>query len=352
MQSPAALGFAQPIETDPHEATWVAWPADAELWRENLPAAQAGFVQLCRGIADVDPSSGRARGETLYVLVPSAAHRADAERALAGLPLRFFEIPYGDIWLRDIAPIFLTNAEGRRAAAVFRFNGWGGKYVLEHDDAVAARVATAMSDLPCFTAPFVLEGGSVDVDGQGTVLTTAQCLLNPNRNPGRDKAQIERDLRDWLGAEKTLWITEGLLNDHTDGHIDTIARFVRPGLVATMEPTGADDPNRGVLEQIARELGAMTDARGRKLEVVRIPSPGAVLDESGKIMPASYVNYYLSNTSVIVPQYGVANDARALVAIAALHPERHAVGAEAKAILSGGGAFHCITQQLPKGGAR
>lgn len=350
MPAPRELGFFQPIETDPHEATLLAWPAAYDLWRDSIAAAREGFVALARGIADVDaPSAGL--GEQLWVLVPTAAEEAKARAALAGLPVRFFRIPYGDIWLRDIAPIFLRHADGRRAMAVFRFNGWGGKYVLEHDDQVATQVASAL-ELPRFDAPFVLEGGSVDVDGEGTVLTTEQCLLNQNRNPGRDRAQIERDLAEYLGASKTLWIKEGLKNDHTDGHIDTLARFVRPGLVAAMEPAGPADPNRQVLEQILRELSGMTDARGRRLEVLRIPSPGAVHDDEGRLMPASYANYYLANTTAIVPQYGVPNDAKAVEAIARLHPERRVLGAPAKAILTGGGAFHCITQQVPRGASR
>lgn len=348
MSTPHAQGYRQPAEWAPHEATLLAWPSAADLWEEDLAAAQAGFVALCEGIADWDASARVARGEALHILVPSDADLARARAALGHLTVTFHPVPFGDIWVRDTAPIFLLGPGGARASAVFGFNGWGGKYVLEHDAQVAARVAERLA-FPRFDAPFVLEGGSVDVDGEGTVLTTAQCLENDNRNPGRSRAQLERDLGAYLGTSRTLWISEGLLNDHTDGHIDTIARFVRPGVVCCMAPAGLDDPNHAVLGRIARELRGMVDARGRALVVELIPSPGRVLDEDGEIMPASYANFYIANTTVVVPQYGVPQDAAAVEAIARLFPGRRTLGAPAKAILTGGGAFHCITQQLPRG---
>ncbi len=351
MTNPQSNGFVQPAEWAPHEATLLAWPSAADLWEENLGPAQAGFVALAEGICDWDPAARVARGESLRILVPDEAARADATAALGHLPVTFDLVPFGDIWVRDTAPIVMRDALGARASAVFRFNGWGGKYVLEHDDQVATNVA-ALLGFRVFTAPFVLEGGSVDVDGEGTILTTSQCLENPNRNPERDRARIERDLAEYFGASKTLWISEGLLNDHTDGHVDTIARFVRPGVVCCMRAGEGDDPNRDVMEKIARELAVMTDAKGRKLEVLRIPSPGRVLDEDGEIMPASYANFYIANTTVVVPQYGVEADEAAVKAVAALFPDRRVLGAPAKAILSGGGAFHCITQQIPRGGSQ
>lgn len=349
MPAPRELGFFQPIETDPHEATLLAWPAAYDLWRDSIAAAREGFVALARGIADVDaPSAGL--GEQLWVLVPTAAEEAKARAALAGLPVRFFRIPYGDIWLRDIAPIFLRHADGRRAMAVFRFNGWGGKYVLEHDDQVATQVASAL-ELPRFDAPFVLEGGSVDVDGEGTVLTTEQCLLNQNRNPGRDRAQIERDLAEYLGASKTLWIKEGLKNDHTDGHIDNIARFVAPGRVVCQAAAGPDDPNRATLDAIAATLAAATDATGKRLDVVRIPGVGLYRDAEGNVSPASHMNFIIGNGVVVVPVYGTPSQAAALAALAKVFPDRKVVGVPSQGVLgcglAGGGSFHCITQQEP-----
>jgi agmatine deiminase len=339
----------QPAEWAPHAATWVAWPSADDLWLENLGPAQAAFTAMCAALADVDPVSGAPRGERLHVLVPDAASEAHAKAALAPLGAVLHRVRFGDIWLRDTAPIFLRSDVGRIAAARFAFNGWGGKYVLDHDDAVAARVSE-LAGHETRVHPFVLEGGSVEVDGEGTVLSTRQCLLNPNRNPSMSDVQIERAVLDAFGAEKLLWLGDGLLNDHTDGHIDTIARFVRPGVVVCMRASGTDDPNARVMDDIARDLAAMTDARGRRIEVVRIPSPGRVLSAEGHVMPASYVNFYIGDTTVVVPTYGSPFDDAAVRGIEALFPGRRTVGIDARAILSGGGAFHCITQQEPRAG--
>jgi agmatine deiminase len=256
-------------------------------------------------------------------------------------------IPFGDIWLRDTAPIFLLGASGAARAACFAFNGWGGKYVLPYDDGVATRIA-AVSGARATVSRYVLEGGSVEADGEGTLLTTRQCLLHPNRNPGLAQAAVEASLREALGVEKVLWLTEGLMNDHTDGHIDTVARFVAPGAVVCMDVSGDDDPNARVLEVIGRELEQMTDARGRRLTVVRVPSPGRIVGRDGAVMPASYVNFYIGNRAVVVPTYGSPYDEEAVESIARLFPTRLTVGIDARSILSGGGAFHCITQQQPR----
>jgi agmatine deiminase len=340
--------FRQPAEWTPHAATWVAWPSAADLWLDNLADAQSSFTAMCAVLADPDPTTHAPRGERLQVLVPDEDRENEAKRALSGLGATFRRVPFGDIWLRDTAPVFLTSEDGKVLAARFGFNGWGKKFVLPHDDAVAARVAE-LAGHPTRAYSFVLEGGSVEVDGEGTVLTTRQCLENPNRNPGLDTAAITRALVGALGVEKVLWLGDGLINDHTDGHVDTIARFVRPGVVVCMEPRGPDDPNARVLSDIARDLSQMTDARGRRLEVVRIPSPGNVLSPDGDVMPASYVNFYIANTTVAVPTYGSPWDAEAVAAIAKLFPGRRTAGVDARVILLGGGAFHCITQQEPKG---
>lgn len=339
-------GLHQPAEWAEHRAVWLAWPSDVDLWAQALPDAQAAFTAMCRAIADPDPTTGAPRGERLEVLVPDVAREDEARAALVGLGARLHVIPFGDIWMRDIAPIFLSGPDGARVAARFAFNGWGGKYVLPGDDGVAAAVAAA-SGLPERAWDLVLEGGSVEVDGEGTILTTTQCLLNPNRNPGMTREALEANLCEALGGERVLWLGDGLLNDHTDGHVDTIARFVAPGVVVCMEASDADDPNRAVLDAIAADLAAMTDARGRRLEVVRVPSPGRVVDARGEVMPASHVNFYIGNRAVVVPVYGTRYDAAAVAAIGRLFPGRAAVGVDARAVLEGGGAFHCITQQEP-----
>jgi agmatine deiminase len=333
----AVLMYMQPAEWSAHRACWLAWPSHENLWQEDLPVAQEEFTALCRLIAE--------GGESLEILVPTPKARLDAERSLKGLPVRFHDIGFGDIWLRDTAPIFLKKGSTKLAAR-FIFNGWGGKYVLPHDAEVSANVARA-SGIEARANDWVLEGGSVEVDGEGTCLTTRQCLLNENRNPKLGQTEIESRLKTGLGVEKILWLGDGLLNDHTDGHIDTIARFVAPGKVVCMKAPSTDDPNHEILEKIASDLAAMTDAKGRKLEVIRIPSPGQVFDEEGELMPASFVNFYIANKTVAVPVYGTPYDAEAVTAIARCFPGRKTVGLQAKAILTGGGAFHCITQQEP-----
>jgi agmatine deiminase len=321
----------QPAEWQPHQATWVAWPSHADLWQESLAPARAAITAMARAIAG---------GERIEVLASDADNLALARAALAGADARFHQVPFGDIWMRDTAPIF-TVGGGRLGAARFRFNGWGGKYVLPGDDAVGDRIAALAGVTPAHR-DFVLEGGAIEVDGEGAGLTTEQCLLNPNRNPGMSKADYQRELAATLGIDRLLWLRRGLLNDHTDGHVDTIARFVAPGVALCMEPAGPSDPNRDALAEIHADLRAL------KLEVLTVPSPGAVTDADGQLMPASYVNFYIANRAVVVPTYGTANDDAATAAIAALFPGRTTVPVRAEAILAGGGAFHCITQQQPE----
>jgi len=341
--TPRAAGYSMPAEWEPHEAVWVAWPSHDDLWAEFLLKAQDEHEAMCRAIADLDGKLPR--GETLNVLVPNAAMEMHARARLEGLGARFHRMPFGDIWMRDIAPIFLRNEDGEVAPVCFSFNGWGGKYVLDGDDLVAGRIGE-LAGGELFAFGIVLEGGGVEVDGQGTLLTSKSCLLNHNRNAGMNQEQTELALRESLGVETILWLERGLLNDHTDGHVDTIARFVAPGVVACMEPA-RDDPNADVLEEIAESLSKMKDSRGRKLEIERIPSPGRIEDHEGLVMPASYMNWYVANTTVVVPTYDSKHDEAALKAIEPLFPGRRIVGASARNILLGGGAFHCITQQQP-----
>ncbi len=338
--------FFQPAEWQPHEACWLAFPSHEDLWADLLPAARAEFVELCRAIADPDPETGKARGERLEILVLNPDGQAAAENLMQGIPARFHIQPFGDIWLRDIAPIFLVHPTEGLATVRFQFNGWGDRYHLPGDESVAPAIARWM-DVPEFTISLVAEGGAIDVDGEGTCLTTRQCLLNPNRNPHLSQAEVESLLQQALGVRKVIWLQEGLQNDHTDGHIDTLARFVAPGIVLCMQPQDADDPNRAALEQIAADLAIATDAHDRALKVVQIPSPGAVYSNDGDLMPASYLNFYIGNRTVVVPTYGTAQDAAAVAAIAPWFPTRRTIGLSARAILAGGGAFHCITQQQP-----
>jgi agmatine deiminase len=337
--------FYMPAEWEPHRAVWLAWPSHKELWQENLEPVQDEFVRFCQLVADLD-GAAQPRGEHLEILVPDGLALAQAELRLKTLRATFHVIPFGDIWLRDTSAVFLKNSLGQKVYARARFNGWGGKYNLPHDDEVALRIGS-QSGFSGRETSWVLEGGAIEVDGEGTCLTSQQCLLNPNRNLGKTPQEIEAFLKDWLGVQKVLWVDQGLRNDHTDGHIDTIARFVAPGVVMCMEAATPEDPNKKVLDDIAKSLEAMIDARGRKLKVLRIPSPGAVLSREGEVMPASYLNFYIGNSTVVVPTYQSSRDDEAVSKIAQAFPTRRTVGASALGILSGGGAFHCMSQQEP-----
>lgn len=323
-----------PPEWAPHKAIWTGWPSAADLWGEDLEPARAEVAAMVHALAD------GGRGDRVRVLAFGKEAEASARLAL-GKSAEVAAGAFGDIWFRDTGPLFA----GGGGAHGFRFNGWGGKYQLPHDEEVGARIAL-MAGAGYKRHDFILEGGAIEMDGEGALLTTRQCLLNPNRNPHWTEAAAEKHLKQALGVEKVLWLDEGLLNDHTDGHIDNLVRFVGPGRVVCQAPWGKDDPNADVLEEIALSLKAMTDARGRRLEVFRIPSPGAVLDEDGDAVPASHMNFVIGNSVVVVPIYSGSGD-DAVNALAPLFPTRRVVGLSSHAILSGGGSFHCITQQEP-----
>jgi agmatine deiminase len=340
------LPFVQPAEWESHSACWLAWPSHENLWEENLTPTRKEFIALCRGIADFDAKLGTQAGERLEILVPDDTQEALAREALAGLSVRFHRIPFGDIWLRDTGPIFVRDVKGSVVPSRFAFNGWGEKYILPHDVEVSQKISGAFGkDSRAF--PWILEGGAIEVDGEGTCLTTEQCLLNPNRKAGANREGIEKRLGEALGIRKVIWLREGLVNDHTDGHIDTLARFSKPGTVICMEPESKDDPNFAALTEIITTLESATDVRGNRLRVVRVPSPGTIRDEDGRIMAASYTNFYIANSTVVVPTYGSPFDAKAVEIIGKEFPTRKVIGLSAKAILNGGGAFHCITQQVP-----
>jgi len=329
-----------PAEWAPHAAVWLAWPSDIELWNDALPAVQREFIDLCRAIAKPDIET---TGETLNIVTKTEKDAEAVRSAMADLDARVFEANYGDIWLRDTAPIFTLGPKAHR----FRFNGWGQRYELPGDDTIAVSIAQKAA-VALWTHDLVLEGGAVEFDGEGTLMTTRSCLLNANRNPGRTEANVTAQLKSAFGIDRVIWLSEGLLNDHTDGHIDTLVRFVAPGHVVCMRPSTPDDPNADVLNRLQRELANVVDAKGRRLQITSIPSPGRVADDDATIMPASYVNFYIANHSVVVPTYGVAPDDEAVAAIAELFPTRKVFGRSARHLLVGGGAFHCITQQQPK----
>lgn len=344
MTYPRELGYTLPAEWESHRSCWLAWPWDGSLWKEDLQPAQQEFVQLCQAIQK-SSTSGK-QPESVYLMAPSPLHRRQAERFLGEGGYRYFEAPYGDIWLRDTGPIFVSDKNGAVAAVHFKFNGWGGKYHLAGDASIGQQVAR-FSEVKVFHADWILEGGSVETDGQGLCLTTRQCLLNPNRNPGMTEKDLERELGLWLGQEKVLWLSDGLMNDHTDGHIDNLARFVRPGVAVCMRSESETDPNRRVLLDIEKSLRLFSDRNGKPLEIVTIPSPGDVRSKDGSLMPASYMNFYISNTSVVLPIYGTDFDQQAVSAITSLFPDRTVIPIRANRLLTGGGSFHCMTQPFP-----
>jgi len=333
------MSVTVPAEWAPHRAMWLGFPSHAELWEDDLAQAQAEVAALARALAGPG-------GERVRLMTGSARGEADARAQLGDVAgVEIVPGAFGDIWLRDTGPIFGQGPQGLQALA-FRFNGWGGKYALEHDDTVAAQIARA-AGAPLVGHDFILEGGAVDHDGEGTVLTTGQCVLNPNRNPGWTPATAEAAFAEALGAKTVLWLGEGLANDHTDGHVDNLARFVAPGVVACPVAWGRGDPNAGAYDDAARRLAAMTDAAGRRLQVMRIPSPGWIEGPEKRAAPASHMNFLIANRAVIVPIYADRPGAFAVQALEHLFPGRQVIGLPSRAILTGGGSFHCITQQEP-----
>jgi agmatine deiminase len=308
---------------------WIGFPSDPALWEDDLAPAQAEVAALAAAI------HAEGAGEAVWLVAADEDAAAEARR-LAPFATIILE-PFGDVWLRDTGAIVLGSGADRRAQG-FGFNGWGGKYELEGDDSINERLAKQAS-LPFAKADWILEGGAVDGDGSGTFLTTEQCLLNPNRNPGFGKYDVEKRLAGDLGATQMVWLGDGLLNDHTDGHVDNLARFVGPGRVAIPEAV-EDDPNAAAYADAAE---ALLDA---ELDVVAIPSPGPV-EREGEIVPASYMNFLIGNAAVVVPLYGALNDEAAVAALQDIFPNRRVVGLRADHLLTGGGSFHCISQQVP-----
>jgi agmatine deiminase len=310
---------------------WIGFPSHPDLWEDDLEAARAEVIAF----ADAVRAGGAGEEVRLVAADPASAREA---QALGGRGVTVVQELFGDIWLRDTGPVILKQG-ALPVAASFRFNGWGGKYDLEGDDTIGLRLAET-ADLDPVRHDWILEGGAVDADGTGLLVTTEQCLLNPNRNPGMSREEIEARLREGLGATRILWLGEGLLNDHTDGHVDNLARFVGENRLAIPVASGAEDPNAAVYAD------AKSRAEAFGVEVVLLPSPGAV-ERAGEIIPASYMNFYIGNAAVVVPIYGAPNDQAAVEAIGALFPGRKAVGLRADHILTGGGSFHCISQQMP-----
>lgn len=323
------MAVLMPPEWAPQDWLWIGFPHLADEWPGWLEPAQEQIAAFASAVAD--------SGQQVRLLVRDEANEARA-RALVSGAVTLERREYGDVWLRDTGPLIINGEEGR-AARRFAFNGWGGKYLMPGDQTVGAELARD-ADLPLESSAMILEGGAIDGDGTGLVATTEQCLLNPNRNPKMTRAQMEAEISRQLGFDRFLWLGEGLINDHTDGHVDNLARFVGPNLLVVPEATGPDDPNAAIYADAKRR------AEEAGVEVVSIPSPGLLTRDSAT-EPASYVNFAITTHLVVVPTFGTPHDEAGVEAIAALFPGRETVGLPGEAVLAGGGGFHCASQQMP-----
>lgn len=317
---------SMPPEWAPQQWLWIGFPHDAEEWPGYLDRAQEQIAAFANAVAE--------SGQEVRLLVRDAANEARA-RALVSGAVELERRAFGDVWLRDTGP--LVRADGSALRCLF--NGWGGKYLMEGDQTIGAELARE-AGLPVAGSDWILEGGAIDGDGTGLVVTTEQCLLNPNRNPALPRQEIEARLARDLGFDRVLWLGEGLINDHTDGHVDNLARFVAPGRLALPGASGRDDPNAAIYADAKRRAEAFG------VEVAEIPSPG-LITRGDLVEPASYANFAITTNLVVVPTFGSVHDADGVAAIAALFPDRATIGLPADAVLAGGGGFHCASQQMP-----
>lgn len=338
---PSRLGFSMPPEWAKHESTWLSWPKNPLTFPPDvLPKVEEAYVTMVEALA---------RDERVDILVDDEREEDRVRARLSAKRVAFHRIRSSDVWIRDYGPIFVRRRSGKPevAATKWEFNAWGGKYDdLLMDNEAGVEVAEA-SGLRTFRPGMVLEGGSIDANGRGSLLTTEQCLLNKNRNPGMDRPQLEKKLHDYLGVTSVVWLGSGVEGDDTDGHVDDIARFVNEDTVVCMEEEDEGDPNHRALARNASILAGHRDDRGRRVQVVTIPMPRRVDAEDGRL-PASYANFYIGNSVVLVPVFGDARrDAYALETLADLFPGRRVVPVPSKELVYGFGGIHCVTQQQP-----
>jgi agmatine deiminase len=324
------MSWRLPPEWHPQDWLWIGFPHDPVEWHANLDPAQKQIADFANAVAE--------SGQEVRLVVRDEVNAARARELVSG-KVTLEQQCFGDIWLRDTGPLVVMDDAGRRQARRFGFNGWGDKYCMAGDEDIGARLASS-AGLDVVTGDWILEGGALDGDGTGLAATTEQCLLNPNRNPGLSRSDIEALVARDLGFSRVLWLGEGLVNDHTDGHVDNLARFVAPGVMALQHATGTDDPNAPVFA----DAKARSEAYG--VEVRSVPSPGRV-ERDGRIEAASYMNFAVTSHLVVVPTFGTAHDASGVAAIAEFFPDRDTIGLPADAVLSGGGGFHCASQQMP-----
>jgi agmatine deiminase len=337
--SPAALGYRMPAEWEPHAATWLAWPHNRNSWPEKFDPIPAVWARLVRTLA---------AHEEVHIEAGRPEVMAEARRMVGDVPgVTLHDIRTNDAWTRDHGPTFLVGPAGSTPALVdWEYNAWGGKYPPFDDDNAVPRQVAELLGRRRYVPGIVLEGGAIDVNGQGTLLTTEQCLLNPNRNPGLSRTEIERYLADYLACPHVLWLGHGIEGDDTDGHIDELARFVGPRTVVAMREADPADFNHQPLEENYRRLQSFADQDGRPLEIVTLPMPRP-MHFNDQRLPGSYCNFYIANRQVIVPQYNDPADRIVLETLGRLFPDRRIVGQDAVDLSWGLGAFHCITQQQP-----
>jgi len=347
-KTPAELGFLMPAEWHRHKATWLSWPKDPETWPDRVEQVEEVFLQMMAALAP---------HEIVNLLVDDAETERKV-RARCNFPaaknIRFIRLQTVDSWIRDYGPNFLIHIDSSALAYNdWRFNAWGDKYPELIEDDQVPKLLEPILRVPRFEPGIVLEGGSIDVNGAGSILTTEQCLLNPNRNPPLIKSQIERYLENYLSASNVLWLNEGIVGDDTDGHIDDIARFTAPNVIVCALEEDPTDANYQLLQDNYRQLQSMTDADGRPFEVVTLPMPGIVGGTSTdkrnlERLPASYANFYIANNVVLTPIFGHRNDERALQTLQQLFPDRRVVGINCEPLVWGMGTIHCVTQQQPQ----
>ena len=343
-QTPKSLGYRFPAEFEKHDAIWLSWPHKEESWPGKIATIYPSYCEFVKTVALT---------ERVNINVGTDKMRQAAAKMLelAGVDMsrvQFFLHPTNDAWCRDHGPSFLirNNAEHPKAIVDWNINAWGGKYPpYDLDDVIPTRIAEQLN-LPIFYPEIIMEGGSVDFNGAGTVITSTCCLLNENRNPHLNQSQIEKYLGDYYGIEQVLWVSEGIVGDDTDGHIDDTVRFVNEDTVLTVVESNVLSENFDLLQKNLKELKAMRLASGKQLNIVELPMPDDVIYE-GQLLPASYANFYISNGHIIVPTYQCKQDDQAMQIIQSCFPTREVVGIDSTDIIWGLGSFHCLSQQEP-----
>jgi agmatine deiminase len=347
-----------PAEFEPHRGCWMAWPERTDNWRMGAKPAQEAYAAVAEAISASEP-----------VTVAVSDGQFEHCRSVLSPAIRVVEISTDDAWIRDIGPTFLVDGKGGRRGVDWHFNAWGGLhgglyFPWDRDERVARKVLE-VEGMERYRAPIVLEGGSIHVDGQGTVISTEECLLNPNRNPTLSREEIEQVLFDYLGAKKMIWLGQGVYNDETNGHVDNLVCFARPGVVLLSFSEDESDPQYAISRDAEERLRRSTDAQGAQIEVIRLPSPGPITitaeeadgvdavegslpRRGGDRLAASYANFYLGTTRVVFPELDERFDERAGEILQGCFPDREVVGVPAREILLGGGNIHCITQQVPE----